>query len=204
MSPQDLKKWDLWVRNAAPSYPREKVIQFVFREFGKPIEGKPLALDLGCGSGVHSTFLAENGFDVTAVDISEAALDATRSRAETQGLEVELLKQDSGDLDLGKRKFDLIVCTGVLDAIGSEKAGRAVAAVAKMMRPKGRALFIFASDEDFRIEENAPMGLYGYNRDEVEAMFGTRFDRLSIDRYLTTFDNGEQRQSEWLVTTYAD
>lgn len=37
-------------------------------------------LDLGCGTGRHSIFLAESGFDVTAADISEHAVAITKEK----------------------------------------------------------------------------------------------------------------------------
>jgi len=37
-------------------------------------------LDLGAGAGCHSLILAANGFEVTALDISEAAVDVMRAR----------------------------------------------------------------------------------------------------------------------------
>lgn len=40
------------------------------------------ALDLGCGVGRHSVYLAALGYDVEAVDASEPALEACRKRAQ--------------------------------------------------------------------------------------------------------------------------
>ena len=36
-------------------------------------------LDLGCGTGRHTVFLAQHGFNVTAIDISDAALGYLRN-----------------------------------------------------------------------------------------------------------------------------
>ena len=40
------------------------------------------ALDLGCGQGRNSLFLAQNGFDVTAVDQNELSLEILQSIVE--------------------------------------------------------------------------------------------------------------------------
>ncbi|MBW0105021.1 cyclopropane-fatty-acyl-phospholipid synthase family protein, partial [Pseudonocardia sp. KRD291] len=44
------------------------------------------ALDLGCGAGGDTTWLARRGWDVTAVDISGTAVDAVRDLAAELGL----------------------------------------------------------------------------------------------------------------------
>jgi SAM-dependent methyltransferase len=41
------------------------------------------ALDIGCGTGTNAIFLAQHGFDVLGVDISEVAVE--RARAKAQG-----------------------------------------------------------------------------------------------------------------------
>jgi SAM-dependent methyltransferase len=44
------------------------------------------ALDLGCGEGADSVWLAERGWDVVVVDISDTALQRARSAAEARGV----------------------------------------------------------------------------------------------------------------------
>ena len=45
-------------------------------------------LDIGCGAGTNSIFLAKNGFDVTGIDISPIAISIAKVRAKEAGLEV--------------------------------------------------------------------------------------------------------------------
>ena len=52
------------------------------------------ALDLACGVGRHAIFLAENGWDVTAVDNSVAGIEIARTRAEQQGLNINFVVAD--------------------------------------------------------------------------------------------------------------
>jgi 2-polyprenyl-3-methyl-5-hydroxy-6-metoxy-1,4-benzoquinol methylase len=64
------------------------------------------ALDLGAGPGTQAMQLAQRGFDVTATDISAAAVHLARQRAEAQGLAVRWQQDDilstrlSGPFDL--------------------------------------------------------------------------------------------------------
>ena len=53
------------------------------------IEGRPKgrALELGCARGDDAIWLAQQGWSVTGVDISEAALEAARLAASSAGVE---------------------------------------------------------------------------------------------------------------------
>lgn len=69
-----------------------------------------LALDLACGKGRHSKFLAHNEFRVDALDISEIALDAIAHNdnihLQSVDLDTHLLEHD---------RYDLVVCTYYLN-----------------------------------------------------------------------------------------
>jgi chemotaxis protein methyltransferase CheR len=67
------------------------------------------ALDLGCGEGGDSLWLAEQGWTVVAVDISTTALDRAHAAAESRGLAAQIDFQ-SCDLSTGfpDGSFDLV------------------------------------------------------------------------------------------------
>jgi SAM-dependent methyltransferase len=69
------------------------------------------AADLACGAGRNAIYLAEQGFETTAVDFAEAALAIARDRAQERGLDLQTLRIDleAPDADLGAEAFDLIV-----------------------------------------------------------------------------------------------
>jgi tellurite methyltransferase len=73
-------------------------------------------LDLGCGEGRNALFLAERGFDVTAVDISEHGVSKLRSLASQRGLKVRAEVADMRSYQLD-REFDLIISHGCLHLI---------------------------------------------------------------------------------------
>jgi cyclopropane fatty-acyl-phospholipid synthase-like methyltransferase len=57
-------------------------------ENGDLLPGGGRALDLACGDGRNSRYLAERGFSVEALDISDVAVDALRAAAAAGGLDV--------------------------------------------------------------------------------------------------------------------
>jgi thioredoxin reductase/SAM-dependent methyltransferase len=67
------------------------------------------ALDVGAGEGGDAVWLAEQGWTVTASDVSPRALDRVGAEAARRGLAVELLHADANALDpFGRDRFDLV------------------------------------------------------------------------------------------------
>ena len=60
------------------------------------------AIEMGCGTGTNAVWLAAQGFDVTAVDVSPRAIERARARAAAAGVRVRFLTADVLDpADLG-------------------------------------------------------------------------------------------------------
>jgi thioredoxin reductase/SAM-dependent methyltransferase len=67
------------------------------------------ALDVGAGEGADALWLAERGWQVTANDISAAALARVADEAARRGLAVTTLRGDANDLDaFGSASYDLV------------------------------------------------------------------------------------------------
>lgn len=67
------------------------------------------ALDIGMGQGRNSLFLAESGWAVTGIDISEEALDQAQAAAKEAGLSLQALYADVNTFDYGEEKWDLVI-----------------------------------------------------------------------------------------------
>ena len=67
------------------------------------------ALDLACGAGRHAVYLAEAGFEVTAIDFAEQGLAAAQRLAEARGVSIEtvLLDLEADGAELGEERYDL-------------------------------------------------------------------------------------------------
>lgn len=84
----------------------------VFREFavvlevfGQRIPGGHI-LDIGCGPGWTTLFLAQAGYRAVGVDISERMIEIARERCTRDHLAVEFTVGDMENLDLGRDDFD--------------------------------------------------------------------------------------------------
>lgn len=76
-------------------------------------------LDIGCGEGKDAVFFARNGYDVTALDISDAGLDKTKRLADMIGVPIKVLKADILDFRLDSN-YDILFSSGVLHYIKPE------------------------------------------------------------------------------------
>ena len=81
-------------------------IEEIFRKNGRKPE---TVVDLGCGTGAVTNILAERGYQVTGVDISEDMLFVAREKARKSGLQVSYICQDMTELTL-HRPVDAIIC----------------------------------------------------------------------------------------------
>jgi SAM-dependent methyltransferase len=66
-------------------------------------------LDIGCGHGIVSTFLAKHNMEVTAVDISEKLLAKLAQSIEGQNLFIEIKRGDAYNIPCPDNYFDIVV-----------------------------------------------------------------------------------------------
>lgn len=94
-------------------------------------------LDIASGDGVLAELLAPHAHSIVCVDSSERVVTAARERLKSFR-NVEVVEGDMHALDLGKRRFDLVLMMHALTY--SEHPGQAVAEAARVLRPGGRLL----------------------------------------------------------------
>ncbi|MEA1952579.1 MAG: class I SAM-dependent methyltransferase, partial [Planctomycetota bacterium] len=69
-------------------------------------------LELGCGTGADSVYLAKNGFEVTAIDSSPTALERARRRGRLENAPVHFILEDVYEFAKQAEPFDLIFDAG--------------------------------------------------------------------------------------------
>ena len=197
---KEVSLWNNWNSTSSPKYPHMKLIQFMFRNY--PVSGRKetIVLDLGCGSGINTKFLSQEGFCVYATDISPVGIENTRTLIEQNGLRVEDYKVESiSQLSYPENFFDCIVSIGVIESAGIEEARKCAPLIYHTLKPNGKAFLIFAAYDDFRMEKNS-FNLYGYKEEEVRSVFKDNFKTMLVDHYITTFENQERKQHDFIVT----
>lgn len=102
----DQKRWDS----------RFKGKEFAFGKEPNPFLKKYIhllpkgrkALDIASGEGRNAVFLAQHGFDVDAVDISEKGLRKSIKLAREKGVKINTFLVDLDQYQIEKEKYDLI------------------------------------------------------------------------------------------------
>lgn len=105
-------------------------------------------LEIGCGAGTTATLFARHGAKMTAVDLTEAAVDMTRRNAAAQGLVLDVRRMDAEKLEFAAGSFDYVFSWGVLHH--SKNTEAAFAEVARVLRPGGRGLVMVYNRDSLR------------------------------------------------------
>jgi len=105
----DRIKWDNRFRSE-DSFLGVRPSPFLFREIEriKLLAPGNAALDIACGEGRNSVFLAQNGFQVTGLDISVVGISKGVERADRAGVVVEYRQVDLDNYCIPE-KYDLIL-----------------------------------------------------------------------------------------------
>ncbi|MBN1541002.1 methyltransferase domain-containing protein [candidate division KSB1 bacterium] len=95
-------------------------------------------LEIGCGAGWESVAWAQAGMNVSAVDLSSAALELARKNFKLHGLSGDLREGNAEQLPFENNTFDIVASFGVLHQ--TESTQRAIAEVLRVLKPGGEAL----------------------------------------------------------------
>ncbi|MBC1187560.1 tellurite resistance methyltransferase TehB [Kluyvera sichuanensis] len=107
-------------------------------------------LDLGCGNGRNSLYLAANGYDVTAWDKNPMSIQNLLSIREAEGLEnLQASVKDLNTLTIDG-EYDFILSTVVMMFLESSTIPRLIPNMQRCTKPGGYNLIVAAMDtEDF-------------------------------------------------------
>ncbi|MGK2866082.1 MAG: class I SAM-dependent methyltransferase [Mycobacterium sp.] len=146
------------------------------------ISGRPTgsALDIGCGLGADSVWLAGQGWQVTGLDVSQVALDRAAETAERAGVQVSWTRSRLEDLTLPPGGFDLVAAhyPALLHSPGHDAERALLAAVA----PGGLLLVVHHADIDVEKAKSHgfdPADFVGH--DDIVALLGAEWD-VTVDR----------------------
>ncbi len=104
-------------------------------------------LDIGCGAGTNSLFLARSGFRVSGVDLAPAAIEAAQRRAARAGLSVDFRSGDALRLPFPDRSFGGAVDVGCYHTIPLRLRRAYSREIARVVRPGGRYLVSWVGRE---------------------------------------------------------
>lgn len=145
------------------------------------------ALDLGCGNGRNAFYLAAMGISVTAIDISQIALDILETEQKRSGASgtIRLENRDIRDgLPLATSSVDLVLDSYCLcHFVDKNELKDAMAEVYRVLKPGGRLVKIHLDDNDaYYLDRLKKRTSYGYI--SYDPSNGLSKMHMSLDSYL--------------------
>jgi ubiquinone/menaquinone biosynthesis C-methylase UbiE len=97
-------------------YPSEEVIRFVARNYYNRSRAEVKMLDIGCGAGAITWYLAKEGFNAYGFDGSFTAIEKAKDRMRGEGVNAELIVCDATNLIYEDNYFDGVIDSAVIYA----------------------------------------------------------------------------------------
>ncbi len=165
MAQKDKERWDKkYKNNPAPDKPIELISRYAKLATGTK------ALDVACGMGRHSKYLASIGFDMDALDISSVAIESLQNIPHIFPQEV-----DFDTYTFQKEHYDLIICTFFLKREIFPKITEAL---------KEGGIFIYETFLYHPDNENAPSNrTFLLEEGELEVTFDHEYDIIHLSEY---------------------
>jgi cyclopropane fatty-acyl-phospholipid synthase-like methyltransferase len=147
----------------------------------------------GCGRGHEVIYLAENGFEVTAVDYSPGAVNHLKSTVQERNLKCEVLNMDFFGIDSAHNGvYDLLIEQTFFCAISPEQRSSYVSTVARALKKGGMLAGLFYHTGE---EEGGPP--FNTTREDIKKYFSDSFEIRQLSK---AEDSAEQRKNkEWLA-----
>ncbi len=99
------------------------------------------ALDVGCGEGGFTCFLAKSGANATGIDIRTDALQRAAERAKADGVNVAWQTARAEELPFADASYDIVFFTNSLHHVAPDRMNTAIAEAARVLAPGG-ALYV--------------------------------------------------------------
>ena len=141
------------------------------------------ALDIGCGTGSNSVWLAEQGFEVTGVDVAPLAIERAKDRARAAGVNARCLAADVLNLPdvnlsaLGE-PFGFFFDRGCYHAVRRDAPQAYAPAIARLLAPGARGL-VLAGNAREPHDPGPPV----VTEDEIRTELGQTFQILDLHEF---------------------
>lgn len=129
-----------WKNGVNPNYYFLKFLKNCQDQIGSKI------LDLGSGDGRHLLLLAQLGYNVTGLELTESGINTTRCRLNKAGLTAELIQASFHEIPYENESFDTIVSVQALHYNNWDGIKKSFSEISRVLKPNG--LFFFRARSD--------------------------------------------------------
>lgn len=156
-----------------------------------------IVLDLGCGTGTMTEFLAGYGYDMIGVDCSEEMLDAAIQKRAGTGHDILYLLQDMREFELyGTVRAVVSVCDSINYITETKDLEQVFRLVNNYLDPGG--IFVFDFNTEYKYREIIGNRTIAEDREECCFIWENYYDaQEKVNEYdLTLFIKADGRQPE--------
>ncbi len=173
------------------------------REFTDYFAKKELAnkhaLDLGCGEGRYSLFMAQHGCHVTAIDRSPVGIEKLQHISKKHRLSIITKLIDIAEFDFSPNNYDdnydglydIIVAATVLDHLDDKLRERTVFNIKKALKPSGilYANVFTRSDPGYNLKQNDSATSGATNISDTAECMAHYFDHNELKSLFNDFEH---------------
>jgi SAM-dependent methyltransferase len=182
----------------------EKSVEWIVSHFG--VDNKTEIVDVGCGPGLYTTRLAEQGAIVTGIDFSERSLNHAKQVAAQKGLSINYVLTNYLDFET-TNSFDLITMI-MCDycALSPDQRKKMLSKFFSLLKPDGSVLLDVYSLNGFNQKEESATyelnQLNGFWSPEDYYCFVNTFkyekEKVILDKYTIIDESGKRVVYNWL------
>jgi SAM-dependent methyltransferase len=207
---------DIYRSRSWGKYPKEELIRFVaWNYFGVPDRKAIRFLDLGCGFGASTWFLAREGFSVDGIDGSTVIIERLSERLREENLDASVISGDICDLPYPAQYFNCAVDIACLMCNDPDNTRRILGGVLDRLKPGGKIFSMSATPDCWGSSSGTKIAEATY-RDLTEGPFANTgavrfsseeqirdlysgFNNLSIGMSSYSIGDKGRRVSHWII-----
>lgn len=126
-------------------------------------------LDIGCGFGRNSIFMAKNGFEVSGFDLSEVSVNNTRENAEKQNVHFQqLVVSDMLNFPFDDNSFDCMLALNVISHTDIKGFQQILNEIKRVLKPGGEIYFTVGSKDSYWFKNPKCPYVDDYTRIRIE------------------------------------
>lgn len=159
--------------------PRKTLVELV--ESGQIKPNK--MLDLCCGAGTNPIYLASKGFEVTALDISDKAVEYAKGKAKKTAVDVNFLVADFLWLPFRSQEFDFAFDFGCFHHVDINTRTPFIKGVYRVLKQKGSYFLVCFSDKN-------GLAWNHFSKEQIVKLFGDYFE-IEWIRHISSLESDQ-------------
>jgi cyclopropane fatty-acyl-phospholipid synthase-like methyltransferase len=174
-------------------------------------EGRRRVLDIGCGLGRHTVYLAARGFEVTATDVASSAIEKCTQNLENAGLRATMVELDMTQFPWPDGHFGGVVASNVIHHADLATLKGIIGSITRTLAPSGYFVWVTPTPRHYacgRGREMEPMTWidseemdghlpHHYSTEQEVRELLLDYDRLSM--YEHEYREGENSRWHWRI-----